>query len=74
MGKTVMIANPMGIPTLMRKTKLRRMMTIRKLMKASLAMLQMRKAVQLRLTVRKMKDLIGTKWKGEQLNKKTGKK
>jgi hypothetical protein len=24
--------------------------------------------------VRKMKDLIGTKWKGEQLNKKTGKK
>jgi hypothetical protein len=58
----------------MRKTKLRRMMTIRKLMKVSLAMLQMRKAVQLRLTVRKMKDLIGTKWKGEQLNKKTGKK
>lgn len=49
-------------------------MTIQMLMKVSLAMFQMLKVVQLRPIVRKMKDLIGTKWKEEQLNKKIDKK
>jgi len=74
MDKIVMIVNLMGILILMTKTRLKKMMTIQMLMKVSLAMLQMLKVVQLRPTVRKMKDLIGTKWKEEQLNKKIDKK
>jgi hypothetical protein len=74
MDKIVMIVNLTGTLILMRKTRLKKMMTIQMLMKVSLAMLQMLKVVQLRPIVRKMKDLIGTKWKEEQLNKKIDKK
>jgi hypothetical protein len=74
MDKIVMIVNLTGTLILMRKTRLKKMMTIQMLMKVSLAMFQMLKVVQLRPIVRKMKDLIGTKWKEEQLNKKIDKK